>query len=42
MALSAMKMVESPELVQQAKEQFEKDMHGREYICPIPAEVPVG
>ena len=42
MALSAMKLVEKPELVQQAKEAFEEDMRGKEYICPIPAEIPVG
>ena len=42
MALSALKVAEDPALLAKAKEEFQKDMHGTEYICPIPAEVPVG
>ena len=42
MALSAMRMVEQPELVQQAWEVFRKDMQGTEYRCPVPDDLPVG
>ena len=41
MAATAMKLVEDPKLVEQAKEEFNKQMNGRTYNCPIPKEIPV-
>ena len=41
MAATAMKLVEEPELIAKAKEEFAKQMNGRTYKCPIPKEIPV-
>jgi aminobenzoyl-glutamate utilization protein B len=41
MAATAMKLVEEPELIEKAKEEFAKQMNGRSYKCPIPKEIPV-
>ena len=41
LALAAVKLAEKPELVEQAKEAFAKQMNGRTYLCPIPKEVPI-
>lgn len=41
MAVTAMKLVDDPELVEKAKEEFKKQMNGRTYKCPIPKEVPI-
>ena len=41
MAATAVKLVEDPKLVEQAKEEFNKQMNGRTYNCPIPKEIPV-
>lgn len=41
MAATAMKMVEDPEIVAKAKEEFVKQMNGKTYKCPIPKEIPV-
>ncbi len=39
LAVSAAKLYENPELVLQAKKEFDEAMAGREYICPIPDDV---
>ena len=39
MAATAMKLVEEPALIEQAKEEFAKQMNGRTYKCPIPKEI---
>ncbi len=41
MAAAAMKLVDDPKLVEEAKEEFKKQMNGKAYKCPIPKEVPV-
>jgi len=41
MAATAMKMVEDPEIIAKAKEEFAKQMNGKTYNCPIPKEIPV-
>ena len=41
MAASAMKLVNEPKLLAEAKEEFKKQMNGRTYKCPIPKEIPV-
>ena len=41
LAVSGLKMIENPELVEKAKAEFNETMHGRTYKCPIPMEVPV-
>lgn len=41
MAVSAMKLIGDPALIERAKEDFQKDTKGRPYVCPIPEEVPV-
>lgn len=41
MAATAMKMVEDPEIIAKAKEEFAKQMNGKTYKCPIPKEIPV-
>jgi len=41
MAATAMKMVEDPEIIVKAKEEFAKQMNGKTYKCPIPKEIPV-
>lgn len=41
MAATAMKLVDDPKLVEQAKEEFQKSMKGQSYKCPIPKEVPI-
>lgn len=41
MAAAAMKLVDEPELVETAKEEFKKQMNGKTYKCPIPKEIPI-
>lgn len=41
MAVYGAKLIEHPELIQQAKEVFDKQMEGRVYKCPIPDNVGV-
>ena len=41
LAVTGLKMIENPELVEKAKAEFNETMHGRTYKCPIPMEVPV-
>ena len=41
MAAAAMKLVEDPKLVEEAKEEFKKQMNGKAYKCPIPKEIPI-
>lgn len=39
MAASALRIYEQPELAEKAKAEFEQEMKGQTYICPIPDEV---
>jgi len=41
MAVSALKAIENPIIIEKAKAEFEEAMHGKEYICPIPDEIPI-
>lgn len=41
MAMSTIKAIENPEIIEQAKEEFKKAMNGKEYICPVTDEIPV-
>ena len=41
MALCALKVIDNPEILKKAKEEFDKSMNGSKYNCPIPAEIPV-
>ena len=41
MAATAMKLVEDPKLVEEAKAEFKQVMNGRTYNCPIPKEIPI-
>lgn len=41
LAATAVKLAENPDLVKQAKEEFDAAMKGRSYRCPIPKEIPV-
>lgn len=41
MAVTAMKLVDEPELMEKAKEEFSRQMNGKTYHCPIPKEIPV-
>jgi len=41
MAVSALKAIENPEIIENAKKEFSKAMNGRKYECPIPDEIPV-
>lgn len=41
MAVSAMKLVGDPALIERAKEDFQRDTNGKPYVCPIPGDVPV-
>ena len=41
MAVSALKAIEDPTIIEKAKTDFEQTMNGREYICPIPEVIPV-
>lgn len=41
MAVTAMKLVDNPELLKEAKEEFKKQMKGKTYKCPIPKEIPI-
>lgn len=41
MAAASMKLVENPELLKEAQEEFKKQMNGKGYNCPIPKEIPV-
>ena len=39
LALTAMKLIEDPQLVEQAQAEWRQQMKGIQYICPIPPEV---
>ena len=41
MALCALKVIEDPEILKKANEEFEKMMGGKKYVCPIPKDLPV-
>jgi len=41
MAVSALKAIENPTIIEKAKAEFNETMDGRAYICPIPDEVPI-
>lgn len=41
MALCALKVIEDPQILAKAKEEFDASMGGKKYICPVPDEVPV-
>lgn len=41
MALFGLKVLTDPSIYEQAKAEFDAEMNGRTYQCPIPAEVPV-
>lgn len=41
MALFGLKVMSDPELLAQAKKEFDEKMEGKPYVCPIPDEVPV-
>ena len=41
MAATAMKLVDDPKLVDEAKEEFKKQMNGRTYKCPVTEEIVV-
>ncbi len=41
MAAAAGKFYRDPQLVKAAKADFEKDMDGKTYVCPIPKEIPI-
>lgn len=41
LAAAAVKLVENPELVKKAKEEFDASMKGKSYKCPIPMDIPV-
>ena len=41
MALSGLKFMKDKELVDKAKKDFEKDMMGKEYVCPITEELEI-
>lgn len=41
MAATAMKLVEDPKLIEEAREEFKKQMNGKTYKCPIPKEIPI-
>ena len=41
MAAAGMKLIDEPELLEEAKEEFRKQMNGKTYKCPIPKEIPV-
>ena len=41
MALFGLKVMSDPELLAQAKKEFDEKTEGKPYVCPIPDEVPV-
>lgn len=41
MAVASMRALESPEIIKEAKKEFDAAMEGHPYKCPIPADVPV-
>jgi len=41
MAVSGLKIIEDPEILIRAKDEFDKEMNGRTYVCPIPDEIPI-
>ena len=41
MAVMAMKLADDPKLLEEAWEEFRRQMKGKTYRCPIPAEVPI-
>ena len=41
MALFGLKVMSDPELLAQAKKEFDEKAEGKPYVCPIPDEVPV-
>ena len=41
MAATAMKLVDDPKLVEEAKEEFKKQMNGKTYKCPVTEEIVV-
>ena len=41
LAAAGVKLVENPDLVQKAKDEFNAAMKGKSYNCPIPKEIPI-
>ena len=41
MAVSALKVLNDTSIYEAAKAEFDQEMAGKKYVCPIPAEVPV-
>ena len=41
MATSALKAIEDPSIIEAAQAEFKKSTNGKEYVCPIPADVPI-
>jgi len=41
MACYGVKLIEQPEILRKAKEEFDRQMEGRTYKCPIPDEIGV-
>ena len=41
LALAAARAAAEPKIIEDAKAEFKKSMNGKEYVCPIPADVPV-
>ncbi len=39
MACYGVKLIEQPEILRKAKEEFDRQMEGRTYKCPIPDEI---
>ena len=41
LALFGLKVLENPDILKKAKEEFDKETGGKPYICPIPEELPI-
>jgi len=41
MADAAIELIDKPEILKAAKEEFDESMKGKSYNCPIPAELPI-
>ena len=41
MALCGLKLTENPEILKNAKAEFDKVMGDKKYVCPVPMELPV-
>lgn len=41
MAIAGLKILEDPSIYERAKKEFDEAMAGKEYICPIPKDLPI-